>query len=162
MGDADLTFRPVSDLTGASLEVAQGTISDLVRHPDSLIRRRAWESYADGYLGVKNTLAACLSGQVKQTVFKAHVRHYPNALEASLAPNAIPRAVFETLLTTFQANLPIWHRYWGLLRKGLGVSRLHNADVPAYAVPAPFPRTDRPVSFAEATEIICRGDGPSG
>ena len=162
LGDADLTFKPVADLTGAPLEVAQGTISDLVRHPDSLVRRRAWESYADGYLGVKNTLAACLSGQVKQTVFETRVRHYPNALEASLSPNAIPRAVFETLLTTFRANLPIWHRYWGLLRKGLGVSRLHNADVPAYAVPAPFSRTDRPVSFADATEIICRGMAPLG
>ncbi len=162
LGDADLTFKPLSDLTGASLEVAQGTISDLVRHSESLVRRRAWESYADGYLGVKNTLAACLSGQVKQTVFETRVRHYPNALEASLSPNAIPRAVFDTLLTTFRENLPIWHRYWGLLRKGLGVSRLHNADVPAYAVPAPFPRADRPVSFSDATEIICRGMAPLG
>ena len=162
LGDADLTFRPVTDSTGTSLEVAQGTISDLVRHPDTSVRRRAWESYADGYLGVKNTLAACLSGQVKQTVFESRVRHYPNSLEASLSPNAIPREVFETLIATFRANLPIWHRYWGLLQKGLGVDRLHNADVPAYAVPAPMPRAERPVSFADATEIICRGMAPLG
>jgi len=160
--DADLTFRPVTGTDGTTLEVAQGTISDLVRDASQAVRRAAWESYADGYLGVKNTMAVCLSGQVKKTVFRARTRAYPSALEASLSPRAIPLEVFETLLTTFQANLPIWHRYWDILRRGLGVERLHTADVPVYAVPAPLPRTEKAISFAEATEMICRGMAPLG
>ncbi len=160
--NADLTFQPVAGSSGESLEVAQGTISDLNRHPDQAVRRRAWESYADGYLSVKNTLAACLSGQVKQTVFLSRARRYPSALEASLSPRAIPREVFHTLLTTFEANLPIWHRYWGLLRRGLGVETLHCADVPIDAVPAPIPRRASAVSFGDATEMICRGMAPLG
>ena len=160
--DADMTFKPVTDKAGASLEVAQGTISDLVRHADAEVRRAAWESYADGYLGTKNTFAACISGQVKKTVFYARTRAYPSALEASLSPKAIPLEVFDTLLTTFQANLPIWHRYWGLLRRGLGVAKLHCADVPIYAVPAPIPRTEKIISFAEATNLICDGMAPLG
>ena len=160
--DADLTFRPVTGADDAVLEVAQGTISDLVRDASPQVRRAAWESYADGYLGVRNTMAICLSGQVKKTVFRARTRAYPTALEASLSPKAIPLEVFETLLTTFQANLPIWHRYWGLLRRGLGVERLHCADVPVYAVPAPLPRTEKSISFAEAAEMICAGMAPLG
>lgn len=155
--NADLKFAPIPDKAGALLEVAQGTISDLVRHSDPALRRQAWESYADGYLGVKNTLAATLSGRVKQSVFGSRARHYPSALEASLAPNAIPREVFDTLLSTFQENLPIWHRYWGLLRRGLGVETLSCADVPAYAVPAPMPKTEQAISFSEATDTLCRG-----
>ncbi len=155
--NADLKFAPVPDGAGAPLEVAQGTISELVRDPDQSLRLRAWESYADGYLGVKNTLAATLSGRVKQSVFGSRARRYPSSLEASLAPNAIPREVFDTLLSTFRANLPIWHRYWGLLRKGLGVETLSCADVPAYAVPAPMPKTERTISFAEATDTLCWG-----
>ncbi len=155
--NADLKFSPVPGKAGAPLEVAQGTISDLVRDPDQLLRRQAWESYADGYLGVKNTLAATLSGRVKQSVFGSRARRYPSSLEASLAPNAIPREVFDTLLSTFQANLPIWHRYWGLLRQGLGVETLSCADVPAYAVPAPMPKTERTITFGEATDTLCRG-----
>ena len=160
--DADLTFRPVTGSDGATLEVAQGTISDLVRDASQAVRRAAWESYADGYLGVKNTMALCLSGQVKKTVFRARTRAYPSALEASLSPNAIPQEVFENLLSTFQANLPIWHRYWDILRRGLGVERLHSADVPVYAVPAPLPRTEKAIPFAEATDMICRGMAPLG
>ena len=160
--NADLTFRPVAGTGGESLEVAQGTISELNRHPSPLVRRLAWESYADGYLSVKNTLAACLSGQVKQTVFLSRARRYPSALEASLSPQAIPTEVFHTLLQTFQANLPIWHRYWGLLRRGLKVDKLHCADVPLDAVPAPIPRRASTLSFAQATETICRGMAPLG
>jgi len=160
--DADLVFRAITNKDGAALEVAQGTISDLVCLPNPDVRRAAWESYADGYLGVKNTFAACLSGQVKKTVFQARTRRYPSALEASLSPRAIPLPVFDTLLTTFQANLPIWHRYWKHLRRALGVARLHCADVPVYAVPAPIPRAEKTISFAEATEMICQGMAPLG
>ena len=160
--DADLKFASITDPTGAALEVAQGTISDLVRLEDSLLRRRAWESYADGYLSVKNTLAACLSGSVKKTVFQARARNYADSLEASLSPNAIPREVFDTLLSTFQANLPIWHRYWGLLAKGLRVSKLHPADLALYAQPAPLPKTEGAVSYADAVDMICRGMAPLG
>ena len=157
LANADLKFAPIPDKAGAPLEVAQGTISDLTCDPDPALRRQAWESYADGYLSVKNTLAACLSGRIKQSVFGSRARRYPSSLEASLAPNAIPREVFDTLLSTFQENLPIWHRYWGLLRKGLGVETLSCADVPAYGVPAPMPKAARPVLFSEATETVCRG-----
>ena len=160
--DADLKFAPVTDAEGVSHEVAQGTIADLLRHDDQSVRKAAWESYADGHLSVKNTLAACLSGRIKQSVFQSRARRYPSALEASLAPNAIPREVFDTLLSTFQANLPIWHRYWGLLKKGLGVETLYCSDVPADAVPAPMPKTETALSFAEATEIICAGMAPLG
>ena len=160
--DADLKFASITDPTGAALEVAQGTISDLVRLEDSLLRRRAWESYADGYLSVKNTLAACLSGRVKQNVFETRARNYADSLEAALSPNAIPREVFDTLLTTFQANLPIWHRYWGLLAKGLRVSKLHPADLALYAQPAPLPKTEGTVSYDDAVDMICRGMAPLG
>ena len=160
--DADMKFAPVSSPFGAAYEVAQGTIADLLRHEDQRVRKAAWESYADGHLAVKNTLAACLSGRVKQSVFQSRARRYPSALEASLAPNAIPREVFDTLLATFQANLPIWHRYWGLLKKGLGVETLYCCDVPADAVPAPMPKTETPISFAEATDTICAGMAPLG
>ncbi len=160
--DADIKFAPVTDAAGTVHEVAQGTIADLLRHPDQSVRKAAWESYADGHLSVKNTLAACLSGRVKQSVFGSRARRYPSALEASLAPNAIPREVFDTLLSTFHENLPIWHRYWSLLKKGLGVETLYCSDVPADAVPAPMPRMETPISFAEATDLICDGMAPLG
>ena len=160
--NADLKFASFTDSAGVTHEVAQGTIADLVCDPDPAVRRLAWESYADGFLSVKNTLAACLSGQVKQTVFAARTRRYTDSLESALSPHAIPREVFTTLLTTFQANLPIWHRYWSLLRRGLGVETLSCADIPAYAVPAPMPKGVRTVSFAEATEMIGAGMEPLG
>ncbi len=160
--NADLKFAPVTDAAGVLLEVAQGTIADLLRHGDQAVRKAAWESYADGYLDVKNTLATCCSGRVKQVVFSSRARHYPSALEAALAPDAIPRAVFDTSLSTFREHLPIWHRYWGLLKKGLGVETLYCCDVPAIMVPAPMPKSEKPILFTEAAELICAGMAPLG
>jgi oligoendopeptidase F len=160
--NADLRFAPFTDSAGVTHEVAQGTIADLVCDPDASVRRQAWESYADGFLSVKNTLAACLSGQVKETVFAARTRRYTDSLESALSPDAIPREVFTTLLTTFQANLPIWHRYWRLLRRGLGVETLSCSDIPAYAVPAPMPKAVQTVTFDEAVAMIGAGMEPLG
>ena len=46
----------------AEAEVTQGSIDLLLASPDRTLRQSAWERYADGYLGVRNTLAANLSG----------------------------------------------------------------------------------------------------
>ena len=55
--------RPRRGATGATAEVTQGSIEVLLASPDRALRRSAWESYADGYLGVRNTLAANLAGR---------------------------------------------------------------------------------------------------
>ena len=147
--NADLKFAPFTDPAGAPLEVAQGTISDLMRESDPALRRAAWESYADGHLGVKNTLAACLSGRVKQSVFSARARNYPSALESSLAPNAIPREVFDDAADDVPGEPADLAPLLGPAAERPGRRDACTcADVPAYAVPAPMPKSERLISFA--------------
>jgi oligoendopeptidase F len=138
--------------------VAQGNYATtLLYDPDREIRRTAWESYADGHLANKNTLAACLATGVKHNVFMARARGYDSALEASLAPNHIPLAVFYNLIETFKKNLPTWHRYWRLRRRALGVDRFYVYDARA-------PLTDHMpvVPFPQAVDWIAAGMRPLG
>ena len=116
---------------GASLDVTQGTIDEIRAHPDRALRRSGWESYADGYLGVQNALAATLGTAVKQAVFSTRVRRHTSTLSASLTASKSPSEVFDNLIDAFEANLPTWHRYWGLRREVLGVERLAPYDVAA-------------------------------
>ena len=90
ISDADIRFRPAKDSQGNEHEVAQGTINALLHSPDRELRRTAWESYADGYLALKNGLANCMAAGVKQNVFMARARRYKSALEAALHANHIP------------------------------------------------------------------------
>jgi oligoendopeptidase F len=92
---------------------------------------------------VRRTLAACLSAGVKRDVFFARARSYGSCLEAAMLPNDIPLPVFHNVVEAFRAHLPIWHRYWRLRRRALGVDRLGEYDVRAALAPPleiPYPQ----------------------
>ena len=116
--DSDVVFAPaVRPWPAASRSRSRrGRSTRCSRAPTATLRRSAWESYADGYLGVRNALAANLASTVKQAVFSARVRRYESSLAASLSRSNVPPEVFDNLIATFEANLPTWHRYWRLRR----------------------------------------------
>ena len=155
--NAELPFPPATDAGGATHELAQGTIDDLVTRADRPLRQSAWEGYADAHLGFKRSLASCLTGAVKRDVTQARVRGYGSALEAALGPERIPTAVFHNLIAVFEANLPTWHRYWRLRRKALGLERLRPWDLKA-----PLTAGKPVVPWRQAIDWICEGMAPLG
>jgi oligoendopeptidase F len=156
---ADMTFESIT-LAGLSLAVSHSSIGELLVHDEKSVRKAAWDSYADGHLKFKNTLAATLQGSVKAYVFETRVRNYASSLERSLSSNHIPVGVFENLLETFKANLPTWHRFWALRKKAFGGS-LPTHDVPIYDSLAPLVPSPK-VTYTEACELICKGMAPLG
>ncbi len=155
--NAEIHFRPATSSSGESLPVVQGSINSLLASPDREVRRTAWESYADGYLAFKNTLANNLSVAIKQDVFFARARHYGSALESALFPNNIPVEVFYNLVETFKKHLPTWHRYWAIRRKTLGYETLH-----PYDIWAPLNKHEPEVPFKQAIDWISEGLRPMG
>jgi oligoendopeptidase F len=156
--DADLGFEPATDEAGVQHPVAQGSIDMLLARRDRVLRRSAWESYADGFLGVRHTLAANLAGAVKHAVFEARVRRHATTLDAALSGPNVPAAVFDDLIATFRTNLPIWHRYWRLRRDQLGVDRFA-----PYDVWAPLGRRDPPAfAYEQCVQWICDALAPLG
>lgn len=156
LADADLSYGKVETEEGP-LEVAGGTLGALLRNPDIEVRRKAWEQYADGFLSAKNTFATLLSGGVKKDVFMARARNYPSAVEAALQQSFIPRAVYDNMLDTARRKLPVWHRYWSVRRRILGLNMLH-----PYDVFAPLAKEEQKVSFEQSVEMICKGMAPLG
>ncbi|MGH2405352.1 MAG: oligoendopeptidase F, partial [bacterium] len=156
LADADLVFAPARRTNGAEpLEVAQGSLSSLLSHPDRQVRRTAWESYADGHLAHKHAMANCIAAGVKQNVFMARARRYSSALEAALEPNHIPVEVFFNLIETYRRNLSTWHRYWRIRRQALGYETLH-----VYDRAAPLASHTPAVPFEQAVEWISEGMRP--
>ncbi|HYF52206.1 MAG TPA: oligoendopeptidase F [Planctomycetota bacterium] len=155
--NADLKFAPARGSNGETHEVSQGSLGALVTHPDREVRRTAWESYADGHLQFKNTMAACISAGVKRDVFYMRARKYNSCLEAALESAHIPAAVFHNLINTFKKNLPTWHRYWRVRRKALKLDTLHRYDTFA-------PLTNNPphITWDQSISWICEGMRPLG
>ena len=155
--DSDVVFAPAVSADGEQVEVTQGTIDMLLASPDRTLRQSAWESYADGYLGVRNTLAANLAGTVKQAVFQSRVRRHESPLAASLSRSNVPVEVFDNLIATFEANLPTWHRYWRLRQKIHGVEQLA-----PYDLAAPLGASSPELEYEQCVEWICASLEPLG
>ncbi len=155
--DADLKFATIKDEEGNDVEIQQGNVWSHIRSQDRAVRKAAWEAYADGYIGMKNTFAASLAGGVKRDVFYARARKYESSLEAALAENNIPVEVYNSLLDTFNSQLPVWHRFWEIKRRALGVDSLHGYDIDV-----PIIRSQRNLQYSEAMEKICAGMSPLG
>jgi oligoendopeptidase F len=156
LADADLKYGPV-DTDEGQVEVASGTLAQLLRSEDIRVRKEGWEHYADGFLSVKNAVAACVAGGVKRAVLDAHVHNYATALDAALARTHIPRSVYDNILETSRRKLPVWHRYWSIRRRALGLDMLH-----PYDIFAPLTKNDPRVSYEESVEMICEGMSPLG
>lgn len=161
LANADVTFKPAVDSKGNEHEVTHSNISQhsgaLFYSTDRDLRRSAWEHYADGHIAFKNTMANALAAGVKQDVFMARARKYDSALAAALGEGFIPAEVFHSLIDTYQANIPTWHRYWEVRKKALGLKEMHVYDTRA-ALTENMPA----LTFDQAFDWISAGLKPLG
>ncbi len=155
--NADFAFEPALDSSGETIPLSQGSVILLTTEADREIRRTAYENYADLYLAHRATLARLLETSIKQSALMTRARNHGSNLEAALFRDDIPVEVFYNLIDTFRENLPIWHRYFALRKRILGVEALRPYDIWA-------PLTDsRPeVSYAQAVDWVCAGLEPMG
>ncbi len=157
IANADFKFNPAKDSKGKKLELTQSTKNALMHSPDRKARQTAWENYNDKYLEFKNTLAGNLAASIKSNVFNMKARNFKSSLEATLFNGDVPVEMFHNLLNIFQKNLPMWHKYWRIRRKALGVKVLH-----PYDIWAPLTAKKHKVPFETAVDWICEGLAPMG
>ena len=157
LADSDLKFGKIKDENGQEIELGQGNIETLIRNRNRDVRKAAWEAQADGYISMKNTFAAALAVGVKRDVFYARARKYPNSLESALGAINIPVEVFYTTIETFKRMLPLWHRYWEIKRRGLGVDKLHGYDIDV-----PLVRSQRKIPYEQGMRMVVEGLAPLG
>ncbi len=157
IANADFKFKPAKDSKGNKLELTQSTKNALMHSPDRKARQTAWENYNDKYLKFKNTLAGNLAASIKANVFNMKARKFNSSLEATLFNGNVPVEMFHNLLNIFQKNLPMWHKYWRIRRKALGVKTLQ-----PYDIWAPLTTKKHKVPFETAVDWICEGLAPMG
>src|SRR5258708_18053305 len=121
MTNADFKFAPALNSKGKKLEVTQSSIHKILGEADRKARAATWNNYMDQHVEFKNTLASNLTTSIKANVFYARARKHQSSLAASLFEQNIPLEVFHNLINTFKKHLPVWHRYFEIRRKALGL-----------------------------------------
>jgi oligoendopeptidase F len=157
LANADLKFQDAIDQAGNHHPVFQATLGSSLQSSDRERRRTAWENYYDGYLSMGNTFASLYLTHVKRMVFLMNTRSYDSVLEMRLAPSNLPVEVFHNLVATFKKNLPVWHKYWAVKRKVLGVDALH-----PYDIWAPILDDSPVIPYRQSIEWICEALKPMG
>ena len=137
LANAELDVAPAEDAQGVEHAVTQSVVSALKEHPDRTLRENAWRNYADAHLARKRTMASLLVTGARQTNLLARTRRYDDALAMTLGPLEVSREVVDTLLATYREQLGVWHRYFELKRRHLGLDRLQPWDVDAPVSPNP-------------------------
>jgi len=156
--NADFKFAPARTSKGKKVEVTQGNLhTALMESPDRTVRKTSFESYMDKHLEFKNTLTSNLATSIKSNVFNMRARKHKSSLEASLFNNNVPVEVFYNLIETFKKKLPVWHRYFELRRKALGLRELTYYDMWA-----PITKKKPKIPFEQAVEYICESLAPLG
>lgn len=155
LANADFRFKPARNSKNEKVDLTQSTFTSILSGTDRKARRTAWKNYNDKYLEFKHTLAANLATSIKQNVFNMRARRFTSSLEATLFNNNVPVEMFHNLLDIFKKNLPLWHRYWRVRRKALGVKTLH-----PYDVWAPLNIKKHKVPYEKAVDWICEGLAP--
>ncbi len=157
LANADFKFKPAKNSKGKKVELTQSAFDAILNTADRKARQSAWENYNDKYLESKNTLASNLTASIKANVFNMKARKFNSALEATLFNGNVPVEMFHNLLNIFKKNLPLWHKYWKIRRKALGVKTLN-----PYDVWAPLTTKTHKVPFDKAVDWICDGLAPMG
>lgn len=156
--NADLKFPKIPDEQGRETELTEVRYVSFLKSHNREVRKSAFQALFSTYDSYRNMLAATFSANAKQALFFARARGFQNTRESALFYNRIPETVYDNLVETVNAHLPLLHRYMRLRKRLLGVEELHMYDL--YVPMVPDVSMEYP--FEEAKETVLQSLAPLG
>ncbi len=136
-------------VSGEEKELTRGELMALVRESDPALREQAYQELYRVYAN-----DAPILGQIYQAIVRdwrnenIGLRKFGDPISVRNLVNDLPDQVIDTLLDTTRKNLSIFHRFFALKARLLGVDKLRRYDV--YA---PVSKSDKKYTFDEAAAM---------
>ena len=142
------TFR--LEIEGETKELSRAELSALYRNPSPEVRAAAYRELYRVYGDQGAVLTQIYTHLVRDWASEnVTLRGFGSPISVRNLGNDIPDPVVETLLDVCRKNMPIFHRYFRLKARWLGVERLRRYDL--YA---PLQVSDKAYPFPEAVRIV--------
>lgn len=145
LDNADIIFPIVPDDEGKEIQLTHGNFISLLESKNRDVRKEAYQALYATYEQFQHTYAKTLQTNVKVHNYEARVHHFKSAREAALSANFIPESVYDTLIETVNANLPLLHCYVELRKKILKLD-----DLKMYDIHTPLSEMDMSFTYEEA------------
>ncbi|WP_422477171.1 oligoendopeptidase F [Pleomorphochaeta sp. DL1XJH-081] len=155
--NVDLDFGHIVTEEG-KIPLTQSTYGYLMQHHDRRVRERAYRKFYRVFDKHKNTIATLYDASIKQDLFRAKVRSYPDSRSMFLFPDKVDLSVYDNLVSAVHHALPQLHRYYEIRKKLLSVDKLTHYDV---YVPIVKGITVKH-SYEEAVDVIGKALSPLG
>lgn len=137
------------EVDGEVKELTRGELMALVRTTDPDLRARAYQELYRVY-----GQDAPILGQIYQNIVRdwknenVGLRGFASPISVRNLDNDLPDEVIDTLLDVARKNIGIFHRYFRLKARKLGMEKLRRYDI--YA---PLAKSDKRYTFQEAAEL---------
>ena len=157
---SDIQFAPFTDAHGAQHPNSFSLYETSYEyHPDTSVRRGAWQSFGAGLKAYNNTYAATIATEVKKNVAIARLRGYPSTEDYLLQPHQVPHALYTNVRQIIRTELaPHMQRYARLRRRVLGLDKLLHCDLKA-----PLDADFEPhIPYGEACDTLLASLEPMG
>ncbi|HEX4233648.1 MAG TPA: oligoendopeptidase F [Caldimonas sp.] len=158
LSTSDIKYPTLRLADGSDVVLSPGNYAALLeQNRDQAERGRAAAAHVGTYGASAHTYAAIYNGTLQRDWFLARARNFETTLDAALDPNAIPRAVVETLVDATRAGTAPLKRYMRLRQKLLGLSSYHLYDgfLPIY-------RSDKTYPYEQARALALASVAPLG
>jgi oligoendopeptidase F len=138
------------EVDGEMKELTRGELTVYVRNPNPALREAAYRELHRVYAE-----DAAILGQIYQYRVRdwrsenVDLRGHPSPIAVRNLGNDIPDDVVDALLESCKKNVGIFHRFFRLKAKWLGMEKLRRYDI--YA---PVVETDKTYAFNEAVDLI--------
>jgi oligoendopeptidase F len=129
LSNADMPWPTVKLADGKEVKLDQAAYTHYREVPNRDDRKKVMDAFFGQWKVFEATIGTALYSNLKEDSVYAKVRNYPDAMTASLDANNLPRAVYDALIKSANANLPTLHRYFKLRGKMLGVPEMRYYDI---------------------------------
>ena len=127
--NSDLQFGKITDENGKKVQIDSANYISYMMKSDRRVRQAAFRTLYKTYEQFGNTFATLYSSYVKEQCALSASRGYKSSLAASTFRDEVTPEIYNSLIKSVRASLPVIHDYYELKRQVLGLDRLHMYDV---------------------------------
>ena len=119
---------------------------------DRRVRKAAFDCTYKTYEQFANTFATMYEGRIKEATTNAKIRNFANSITASTFGDEVTPVIYNNLINSVRAGLPVLYDYYDLKKEVLGLQRLHLYDIYAPLMG----EIDTEYTYEEAVEEVLK------
>ena len=129
LSDADMPWSKASLSDGTEIVLDQSAYTKYRALENRTDRKLVFDAFWGKWKEFERTFGVTFYEQLKKDAALAKIRRYPDSLTQALDGDNLPRAVYDTLVSQAELNLPTLHRYFRLRARMLGLSEMRYYDI---------------------------------